>query len=263
MKDNQPGRKKGSAALKRMISLLLALLLLISACAIAELRRGDSGEEVIVLQQMLWDTGFIFEAPDGAFGRNTEKAVKWFQEYALLEQTGVVDDRTADALYACWLRIIEENGYTVPDDEMEPQTAGFVPGYNPDGDYGDDDGYDYGDYDDYGDYPVYCHHYTTEEGDEHTELCGRHAEVAGDNTLPGVEKWTNALNELYQEWIELSLEEDRAAVASSQTFFMLWLEQQRIALNLQKVENVDDYIETLLRNQCVELCERVFDLTVE
>ena len=84
-----------------------------------------------------------------------------------------------------------------------------------------------------------------------------------DSTLPGVEKWTNALNELYQEWLELSLEEDRAAVASSQTFFMLWLEQQRLALNLQKVENVDDYIEALLRNQCVELCERVFDLTIE
>ena len=143
---------------------------------------------------------------------------------------------------------MEENGYAVPGDEMEPQTAGFVPGYNP---YGE------------GDYPAYCHRYTTEEGDEHTELCGRHAEVAMDSTLSGVEKWTNALNELYQEWLELSLEEDRAAVASSQTFFMLWLEQQRIALEQQEVENVDDYIEALLRNQCVALCERVFDLTVE
>ena len=63
---------------------------------------------------MLWDTGFIFEEPDGVFGGNTEKAVKWFQEYALLEQTGVVDDRTIDSLYACWLQIMEENGYTYP-----------------------------------------------------------------------------------------------------------------------------------------------------
>lgn len=138
--------------MKRMIGLLLALLLLVPVCALAELRRGDRGEEVTALQQMLWDTGFIFEEPDGVFGGNTEKAVKWFQEYALLEQTGVADDRTIDSLYACWLRIMDENGYTVPDDEMEPQTAGVAPGDNPYGD-GDDYGEDYGD--SYGDYPAY------------------------------------------------------------------------------------------------------------
>lgn len=43
------------------------------------------------LQQMLWDTGFIFEEPDGVFGGNTENAVKRFQEYALLEQTGAAE----------------------------------------------------------------------------------------------------------------------------------------------------------------------------
>ena len=163
--------------MKRMIGLLLALLLLVPVCALAELRRGDSGEEVTALQQMLWDTGFIFEEPDGVFGGNTEKAVKWFQEYALLEQTGVADDRTIDSLYACWLQIMEENGYTVPDDEMESQTAGFVPRYNPYGD-GDDYGEDYGD--SYGDYPAYCHRYMTDAGDEHVELCGFHAQLAAN-----------------------------------------------------------------------------------
>ena len=234
--------------MKRIISILLVLMLLFPACALAELRRGDSGEEVRQLQQMLWETGFIFEEPDGVFGKNTEKAVKWFQEYALLEQTGVVDDRTLDSLYACWLQIMDENGYTVPDDEMEPQTAGFVPGYNP---YGE------------GDYPAYCHRYTTDAGDEHIEMCGFHAQLAANQTLPGLEKWTYELNDLYNTWIDLSMEKDRAAVASSQAFFTLWLEQQRIVLELQEVENVDDYIEALLRNQCVDLCERVFDLTVE
>lgn len=238
--------------MKRMIGLLLALLLLVPVCALAELRRGDSGEEVTALQQMLWDTGFIFEEPDGVFGRNTEKAVKWFQEYALLEQTGVADDRTIDSLYACWLRIMEENGYTVPDDEMEPQTAGVAPGDNP-----------YGDGDDYGDYPAYCHRYTTDSGDEHVEMCGFHAQLAANQSLPGLEKWTNELNDLYKEWIDLSMEKDRAAVASSQAFFTLWLEQQRIALEQQGGENVDDHIEALLRNQCVELCERVYAARTE
>ena len=186
--------------MKRIIGILLVLMFLFPASALADLRRGDRGEEVRQLQQMLWDTGFIFEEPDGVFGGNTEKAVKWFQEYALLEQTGVVDDRTIDSLYACWLRIMEENGYAVPGDEMEPQTAGFVPGYNP---YGE------------GDYPAYCHRYTTDAGDEHNELCSFHAQLAANQSMPGLEKWKYELNDLYNEWIDLSMEKDRAAVASS------------------------------------------------
>ena len=143
----------------------------------------------------------------------------------------------------------------MPDDEMEPQTAGFAPGYNP---YGDDD---YSD--NYGDYPAYCHRYTTDAGDEHIEMCGFHAQLDANQTLPGLEKWTYEFNDLYNEWIDLSMENARAAVASSQAFFMLWLEQQRIALELQNVENVDDYIEALLRNQCVDLCSRVYAARVE
>ena len=104
----------------------------------------------------------------------------------------------------------------------------------------------------YDDYPAYCHRYTTDAGDEHVELCSFHAQLAANQTLPGLEKWTYELNDLYKEWIDLSMEKDRAAVASSQAFFMLWLEQQRIALELQEAENVDDYIEALLRNQCVD-----------
>ena len=138
---------------------------------------------------------------------------------------------------------------------MEPQTAAFVSEYNS---YGDDD---YGD--SYGDYPAYCHRYTTDAGDEHVEMCSFHAQLAANQSLPGLEKWTNELNDLYKEWIDLSMEKDRAAVASSQAFFTLWLEQQRIVLEQQGVENVDDHIEALLRNQCVELCERVYAARTE
>ena len=234
--------------MKRIIGILLVLMFLFPASALADLRRGDRGEEVRQLQQMLWDTGFIFEEPDGVFGGNTEKAVKWFQEYALLEPSGVVDDRTLDSLYACWLQITEENGMAepVPDDNMEPQTAGFIPGYIVEGDY-----------------PAYCHRYTTDAGDEHNELCSFHAQLDANQSMPGLEKWKYELNDLYNEWIDLSMEKDRAAVASSQAFFTLWLEQQRSALELQEVENVDDYIETLLRNQCVVLCSRVYAARTE
>ena len=233
--------------MKRTICILLVFLLLLPACALAELKRGDSGEDVLWLQQMLFETGFIFEEPDGVFGRNTEKAVKWFQEYALLEQTGVVDDRTLDSLYVCWLRIMEENGVApVPYDEMDPQTAGFVPGYSMEGDY-----------------PVCCQRYTTNEGDAHVELCGRHAQQAEAATLPAAEVWMNELNVLYDEWLALSPEENRVSIASSQAFFTLWLEQQTAALKRQNAENVDARIETLLRNQCAELCGAVYALQAE
>ena len=234
--------------MKRTISLLLVLLFLVPACALAELKRGDSGEDVAALQQMLWDTGFIFEEPDGIFGPNTENAVKWFQEYANLEQSGIADDRTLDSLYACWLRMMDEYGVEVylPYDEMDPQPGSLMP-----------------DYDAEGDYPAYCHRYTTYEGDEHVELCGRHAQLAADTTLPALEKWKSELDALYAEWLAASPEADRAAIASSQAFFTLYLEQQANALRLQNAENADDYIEVLLRNQCVELCRRIFELTAE
>ena len=209
---------------------------------------------------MLWDTGFIFEEPDGVFGGNTEKAVKWFQEYALLEQTGVVDDRTIDSLYACWLQIMEENGYTVPDDEMESQTAGFVPGYNPYGD-GDDYGEDYGD--SYGDYPAYCHRYTTDSGDEHVEMCGFTPQLAANQSLPGLKSGrtsstistrsgsTSPWRRIAPPWPPLR-RSSRSGWSSSGS---RW--------SSRGVENVDDHIEALLRNQCVELCERVYEARTE
>ena len=234
--------------MKRTISLLLAVLLLFSAGALADLRRGDRGEEVRSLQQMLLDTGFIFEEPDGVFGGKTEKAVKWFQKYARLEQTGVVDDKTLDSLYACWLQIMEENGVAVPasEDPPEPQTAGLPPDDRTEGDY-----------------PVCCLRYTTEEGDEHIEPCGRHAQLAEDVTLSAADTWTNELAALYDEWLALSPVEDRAAIASSRAFFTLWLEQQTAALKKQNNEDADARVVRLLRNQCAELCGAVYALQAE
>ena len=222
--------------MRRFLAILLIALLLIPAGALAELKRGDSGDDVLALQQMLWATGFIFEEPDGAFGRNTEEAVKWFQEYAGFEQTGVADEDTMSALYACWVSLTPEQG--VPENESEPQGLE-------------------------GDYPVCCQRYTTAEGDEHIELCERHAMLTADETHPAIRKWTDELNRLYDEWLALSLEEDRAAIASSQAFFTLWLEQQTTALKKQNAEDMDARIALLMRNQCADLCGSVYTLQAE
>ena len=226
--------------MRRFFAILLTLLLLSPACALAELKRGDSGGDVLALQQMLWETGFIFEEPDGAFGRNTEEAVKWFQEYAGLEQTGRVDEDTMDALYACWVGLMQEQGLIepAPEDAAEPQGVE-------------------------GDYPVCCQRSLTTEGNEHIEPCGRHAALSADETLPAIEKWTNELNALYDEWLDASPEENRAAIASSQAFFTLWVEQQAAALEKQGAEDGDARIERLLRGQCAELCGAIYALRAE
>lgn len=79
-------------ALKRMMALLLALLLLSAPAASAEYARGDRGDGVAELQLLLFETGWLFELPDGVFGGNTEEAVKGFEQYAGLPVDGVADE---------------------------------------------------------------------------------------------------------------------------------------------------------------------------
>ena len=210
--------------MRRYIALFLIALLLIPGYALAELQRGDQGDDVRELQQLLFEAGFLFELPDGIFGRATEDALKWFQEYAQLEQTGVAGDAELDALHVC---LSELNG---------------APEAN--------DGHDEFE----GDAPSCCQRYLTEEGDEHIELCGRHALLDADETLPGHEKWEAELMALYEEWLAVSPEENHASILSSRSFFLLWLEQQRQAFEAQEVPDMEQRLTDLLRSQCADIC---------
>lgn len=73
---------------------LLAAFLAVSFSlpAGADIRRGDRGEQVIELQQLLMDCGWIFEEPDGSFGGRTEQALRNYQEFAGFEPDGVATD---------------------------------------------------------------------------------------------------------------------------------------------------------------------------
>ena len=89
-------------------ALLLALLMFCASAASAELRRGDSGDGVYALQELLFESGWLFELPDGAFGRNTEQAVKdAFAAYDRLVKLGIPAE---DARYllpnACETKIV-------------------------------------------------------------------------------------------------------------------------------------------------------------
>ena len=88
--------------MKKLLSLCLALLLLIPACARADLKRGDRGEEVKTLQSMLIELGFLNDKADGIFGKKTEAGVKALQEYWGVNPTGRLDDDDLIALYSLY-----------------------------------------------------------------------------------------------------------------------------------------------------------------
>ncbi len=55
---------------------------------------------VKLIQDRLYELGYLSSAGDGAFGGKTEKAIKAFQSRAGLESTGVADIETQQALFA-------------------------------------------------------------------------------------------------------------------------------------------------------------------
>jgi len=83
--------------MKRVLALAMAAMLCAGARA-AELKTGDRGGSVLRVQNQLFAQGFLAEEGDGHFGRNTESAVRAFQQENGLEVTGVVDDATFELL---------------------------------------------------------------------------------------------------------------------------------------------------------------------
>ena len=72
----------------------------VSAKPRTSLVRGDSGPEVLALQQRLTRLGYWLGTPDGSFGALTQQAVWAVQKSAGLERDGVVGKRTRAALAA-------------------------------------------------------------------------------------------------------------------------------------------------------------------
>lgn len=65
-----------------------------------ELKKGHTGDDVKAAQEALKNMGYDLgnAGIDGKFGQMTEKAVKAFQELNGLEVTGIIDDKTLEAL---------------------------------------------------------------------------------------------------------------------------------------------------------------------
>lgn len=59
-----------------------------------QIKKGNTGQQVVYIQSRLKDMGFVFDRADGRYGRMTEFAVKYFQVCNGLNATGIVDEET-------------------------------------------------------------------------------------------------------------------------------------------------------------------------
>lgn len=219
---------------------LLTLLCLLPACSLA-LRRGDKSEDVRSLQQMLFETGWLFEEPDGIFGRNTENAVRDYERFAGLPVDGVADEAMLEALTESWVQRMVETGQL---------TAG-------EGALAD------------GRYPAFCTHDVT-DGVSLTEYCATHdalytqaqALIASGEAEQAVQLWCAEIERLYGLWLDRTDDSQHEAIAATRDSFIAMTDAQLSAIRgyyatfqlVPEESEVQCALEIQLREHAAWLC---------
>lgn len=196
--------KNGMTRMKRIAAacLVLLLLALLPVSSLADLKRGDRGEEVKALQQMLIDIGFLSDKADGVFGKKTEAAVKDLQAYWGMDGDGVVDSDMMNSLTFLW-----QNAMDVATESSLPEVDLQLM------------------------YPSSCGWYEDELGYTCTEHCYRHyrqenamVPLAAGNPPEKLQRllaervcrlWLSDIDEMYGEW-EASLPAEDRHIAREQ-----------------------------------------------
>ena len=204
----------------RSIALLLALLMFCASAASAELRRGDSGDEVYALQELLFESGWLFELPDGSFGKNTEQAVKDYERYAGLAVDGVADDEMLASLQADWYALMVEMG------QIEPEEGAPIYGAEYDGDAHPN-----------GETPYFCTYSSVDERASAVSYCESHAKLNAlteellqtgsvEDAQQAYDLWRGEILSLYELWLNLTQENGKADIVTSRTLYLSAMEAQ-------------------------------------
>ena len=69
---------------------------------------GDQNEDVYRVQIRLKQLNYLYDSPDGAFGANTQLALKYFQRKHGLTESGIADEATQRALFSSSAQKAEE-----------------------------------------------------------------------------------------------------------------------------------------------------------
>ncbi len=118
--------------MKRTVSILLVLVMCLVSLASAAfaddgmLRQGDSGEEVLKLQERLAELGYDDTEMDGVFGPGTEKALILFQKTNGLLATGIADEVTLRLLMSDEAKGAPETDSTVYEDLELFETGAYM-----------------------------------------------------------------------------------------------------------------------------------------
>jgi len=256
----------------RAMFFILAIFVLSAPAVMAELERGDRGDDVAELQQLLFESGWLFELPDGIFGKNTEAAVKGFEEYANLPVDGIADNQMIYELSVALEALNEENG-VVSGYYGENPSIYFGSKYmGIDYSYGDiDDSYEVG-----GgiDFAECCIQYTEVDGSSRTDYCEKHHNLHKDtydmlaygdlaSACMASDMWREEVDKLYAAWASVMPEAERGAIMANRATFFVSVESQRTALQIgsqaeEQMINSEAGICQTLRNQAAWLCGMVW-----
>ena len=243
--------------MKRLIHRLTATILIFALAALsplpalADLKRGDSGEEVASLQAMLFDMGYLFEEPDGQFGARTEAALKEYQKAAGLEETGAVTDDLMAQISQDWIEYW---------DWVQEQLRVDAEAH----------------------YSPFCYSWETEEGETIFEYCEKHAllwdatcSILMDGDAESAEysylEWQAEVISLYNEWISLVSGPVQAQLEVNKSLLIQLMEAQMDAMRLSydanntEIDPTDVYYgaEIWMRAHCAWLCQMISTLKAE
>ena len=219
------------------LAALLVLTALLPLTALADIQRGDRGEGVRELQTLLMETGWLFEEPDGIFGKHTEEALKKFQSFMGLPVNGKADETVLHILRQSW-------------SDLHGQAYNNDPTYKPNpGANG-------------------CRVHMTEDGlitfdycSEHTEMLAKEADLLALATVEGARQacalWEDHIEEVYSLWLDSASAENKLGVMSAYGAWKAATEKQREALEAAYPDDplfVETQMGRLLKAQALMLC---------
>lgn len=246
------------------MAFVLTVMMFSASSALAEIKRGDSGREVAELQQLLFESGWLFELPDGIFGRNTEDAVKGFEEYANLPVDGIADEQMIYELAVSLEALNEEMG--IVSNYFGSDVSGYFTGA-PDAEYVEENGGM--------EFAECCAQWTDVDGGSHTDYCEKHHTLYLDtysllesndpqSARYASEKWYEEVSNLYDQWAMLLPKEEQGGILANRATFLASVEAQRIAANFGK--QTDFYnaktevgVCRTLRNQAAWVCGMIWE----
>lgn len=222
----------------KRIALVLALALaLMPLTALADLQRGDRGEDVRELQTLLFETGWLFEEPDGIFGKHTEAALMQFQSFMGLTANGKADETVMKLLRQSWSDLHGAAYHDDPAYTPNPAANGCRLRIDSDGTLIMD----------------YC--------SEHTEMLARESDLLAEETAENASQvcamWETHIEEMYTNWMDSTDTENKLDVMSAYGAWKTAVQKQRAALEAAYPDDalfVEKQMATLLKAQALLMC---------